>query len=44
MQWGGMMRYRNEKGAIEEFVCAENNGNHFDAERYAMPQAKTPDF
>jgi len=44
MPWGGMMRYRNEKGGIEEFVCAENNGNHFDAEKYAMPQAKTPDF
>jgi hypothetical protein len=44
MQWGGMMRYRNQKGAMEEFVCAENNGNHFDTEKYAMPQAKTPDF
>ncbi|HXJ01922.1 MAG TPA: hypothetical protein VNH44_11910 [Micropepsaceae bacterium] len=44
MPWGGMMRYRNEKGSMEEFVCAENNGNHFAAEKYAMPQAKTPDF
>ncbi len=44
MPWGGMMRYRNGKGGIEEFVCAENNGNHFDTEKYAMPQAKTPDF
>ena len=44
MQWGGMMRYRNQKGTMEEFVCAENNGNHFAAERYAMPQAKTRDF
>jgi hypothetical protein len=39
-----MMRYRNGKGDIEEFVCAENNGNHFATEKYAMPQAKTPDF
>jgi len=44
MPWGAMMRYRNEKGAMEEFVCAENNANHFAAEKYAMPQAKTPDF
>lgn len=44
MPWGGMMRYRNGKGDIEEFVCAENNGNHFATEKYAMPQAKTPDF
>src|SRR6185436_18672484 len=32
MPWGAMMRYRNEKGGIEEFVCAENNGGHFDTE------------
>jgi hypothetical protein len=44
MPWGAMMRYRNEKGGIEEFVCAENNGNHFATERYAMPEAKRPDF
>ncbi len=44
MPWGGMMRYRNGKGDIEEFVCAENNGNHFATEKYAMPQATTPDF
>jgi hypothetical protein len=44
MPWGGMMRYRNEKGAMEEFVCAENNGNHFAAEKYRMPQAMTADF
>jgi hypothetical protein len=44
MPWGGMMRYRNEKGGIEEFVCAENNLNHFATEKYPIPQAKTPDF
>jgi hypothetical protein len=44
MPWGGMMRYRNEKGAMEEFVCAENNGNHFAAEKYRMPQATAADF
>ena len=44
MPWGGLMRYRNQKGRLEEFVCAENNGNHFAAEKYAMPVAKTPDF
>ena len=44
MPWGAMMRYRNEKGGIEEFVCAENNGNHFATERYVMPEAKKPDF
>ena len=44
MPWGGMMRYRNEKASMEEFVCAENNGNHFAAEKYTMPEAKTPDF
>jgi hypothetical protein len=44
MPWGGMMRYRNEKGTMEEFVCAENNGGHFAAEKYEMPVAKKPDF
>jgi hypothetical protein len=44
MQWGGMMRYRNEKGSLEEFVCAENNGGHFAAEKYEMPVAKKADF
>ncbi|HEY4264219.1 MAG TPA: hypothetical protein VGM72_02800 [Micropepsaceae bacterium] len=44
MPWGGMMRYRNEKGSLEEFVCAENNGGHFAAEKYEMPVAKKPDF
>ena len=44
MPWGGMMRYRNEKGAMEEFVCAENNGGHFAAEKYEMPVAKKADF
>jgi hypothetical protein len=44
MPWGGMMRYRNEKGEMEEFVCAENNGNHFATEKYPMPEAKKADF
>jgi len=44
MAWGGMMRYRNEKSALEEFVCAENNGGHFAAEKYEMPVANKPDF
>jgi hypothetical protein len=44
MPWGGMMRYRNEAGTLEEFACAENNGGHFAAEKYEMPQAKVADF
>jgi hypothetical protein len=44
MPWGGRMRYRNEKGTLEEFVCAENNGGHFAAEKYEMPVAKQADF
>jgi len=44
MPWGGMMRYRNQKGTLAEFVCAENNANYFGAEKYPMPEAKTPDF
>jgi hypothetical protein len=44
MPWGGMMRYRNEKSSLEEFVCAENNGGHFAAEKYEMPVAKKADF
>jgi hypothetical protein len=32
------------KESMEEFVCAENNGNHLAAEKYVMPQAKAPDF
>jgi hypothetical protein len=44
MPWGGIMRYRNEKGSLEEFVCAENNGGHFAAEKYEMPAANRPDF
>src|ERR1700688_2248228 len=44
MQWGGMTRYCNQKGSMEKFVCAENNGNHLAAEKYVMPQAKAPDF
>jgi hypothetical protein len=44
MQLGGMTRWRNQKGAMEEFVCAKNKGNHFAAEKYVMPQAKAPDF
>jgi hypothetical protein len=44
MPWSGMMRYKNEKGTMEEFVCAENNEDHFHLNDYEMPTAKTPDF
>jgi len=44
MPWGGMMRYRNGKGELEEFVCAENNPDYFGLDDYSVPRAKTPDF
>ena len=42
--WGGMMRYRNRKGTLEEFACAENNPDYFHLDDYSVPTAKTPDF
>ena len=44
MPWGGMMRYRNGKGELEEFVCAENNPDYFGLDDYSVPTAEKPDF
>ena len=44
MPWSGMMRYKNEKGTMTEFVCAENNEDHFNLNDHSMPTANTPDF
>jgi len=44
MPWSGLMRYRNVKGSMEEFNCAENNDDHFGLDDYKMPIANTPDF
>jgi len=44
MPWGGIMRYRNQKGTIEEFVCAENNPDYFGLDDYKVPTATKPDF
>jgi hypothetical protein len=44
MPWGGIMRYRNGQGELEEFVCAENNPDYFGLDDYSVPTAKKPDF
>ena len=44
MPWGGIMRYRNGQGELEEFVCAENNPDYFRLDDYSVPTAKKPDF
>src|SRR5215471_21514917 len=44
MPWGGMMRYRNQKGILTEFVCAENNPDYFGLDDYKVPTANKPDF
>jgi hypothetical protein len=44
MPWSGLMRYRKEEGAMTEFVCAENNEDHFNLNDYTMPTADKPDF
>jgi hypothetical protein len=44
MPWSGLMRFKKEKGAMEEFVCAENNEDHFHLNDYSMPIASKPDF
>jgi hypothetical protein len=42
--WGGIMRYRNQKGILTEFVCAENNPDYFGLDDYKVPTANKPDF
>jgi len=42
--WGGMMRYRNQKGTLTEFACAENNPDYFQLDDYSIPTATKPDF
>jgi hypothetical protein len=44
MPWGAMMRYRNEKGGIENSSAPRTTAATSTTERYAMPEAKTPDF
>jgi len=44
MPWGGIMRYRNQKGALTEFVCAENNPDYFGLDDYKVPTATKLDF
>ncbi len=44
MPWSGLMRYKKDKGAWDEFVCAENNDDHFGLNDYTMPTADKPDF
>jgi len=40
--WSGIQRYRKEqRGPLDEQVCAENNAALFD---YNIPRARTPDF
>ena len=40
--WSGIQRYRKEqRGPLDEQVCAENNAALFD---YNVPQARQPDF
>jgi hypothetical protein len=44
MPWGGMMRYRNVRNDMQEFVCAENNPDPYKLNDYEMPTDNAPDF
>ncbi len=44
MPWSGGMRYKKDRGNWPEFVCAENNDDHFGLNDYTMPIAEKPDF
>lgn len=44
MPWSGGMQYKKDKGGWDEFVCAENNDDHFGLNDFAMPTAEKPDF
>ena len=44
MPWSGGMRYKKDRGNWPEFVCAENNDDHFGLNDYTMPTAEKPDF
>jgi hypothetical protein len=44
MPWSGGMRYKKDRGNWDEFVCAENNDDHFGLNDYSMPTAEKPDF
>jgi len=37
-------RWRKQTGAWEEFICPENNADHFNHNLFPMPEAKSPDF
>jgi hypothetical protein len=37
-------RWRKQAGAWEEFICAENNHDHFSHNLFPMPEASKPDF
>jgi len=43
--WNAVQRYRRvEQGPMEEQVCAENNGDHFNQDLVPIPRDDTPDF
>jgi hypothetical protein len=42
--WSGLMRYRRDAGAMEEFVCAENNDDKFKLDDFSVPTDEKPDF
>jgi len=43
--WNAVQRYRRvEQDPIQELVCAENNGDHFNQGLVPIPQDDTPDF
>jgi hypothetical protein len=44
MPWSGLQRYRKEQGSMTEFVCAENNEDHFGLNDHTMPTATKLDF
>ena len=37
-------RWRKQNGPWEEFICAENNADHFEHNLFPMPVASKPDF
>jgi hypothetical protein len=37
-------RWRKQNGPWEEFICAENNADHFSHNLFPMPEATRPDF
>src|SRR5262245_14575669 len=37
-------RWRKQPAQWQEFICAENNGDHFSHNLFPLPEAKKPDF